>query len=75
MVDLFGVTTHLATAEDTILAKLEWAQAGGSERQVADVVAMLAIGGDTLDDTYLARWATELGVSGLLSRARLLARD
>jgi hypothetical protein len=75
VVDLFGVTTHLATAEDTILAKLEWAQAGGSERQVADVVAMLAIGGDTLDDTYLARWATELGVSGLLSRARLLARD
>ena len=74
-VDLLGVTAHLATAEDTILAKLEWAQAGGSERQVADVVAMLAIGGNALDDTYLDRWATELGVSDLLGQARLLARD
>ncbi len=71
--DLFGVITHLATAEDTILAKLEWARDGGSERQVADVVAMLSIGGASLDKSYLDRWANDLGISDLLGRARLRA--
>jgi hypothetical protein len=74
-VDVLGVAAQLATAEDTILAKLEWAQAGDSERQLADVVAMLAVGGDAVDVSYLDRWASELGVSALLDRARLLAQD
>lgn len=74
-VDVLGVATHLATAEDTILAKLEWAQQGGSDRQVADVVAMLVVGRDALDDAYLDRWAQELGISALLTRARRLAGD
>jgi hypothetical protein len=34
---LLGVAIHVATAEDTVLAKLEWAKLGESERQLADV--------------------------------------
>lgn len=68
-IELLGVSTHLATAEDTILAKLEWARASGSERQMSDVVAILRVGQDELDAAYLQRWAGELGVADLLNRA------
>ncbi|MGH9111240.1 MAG: hypothetical protein ACRDZN_02920 [Acidimicrobiales bacterium] len=68
--DVFGVDLSIATAEDTVLAKLEWAAMGGSDRQVADAAAVLAVQGDRLDQAYLDRWAAELGVSGLLARAR-----
>ena len=74
-VDLLGVTTHVATAEDTVLAKLEWARAGGYERQMADVVAVLAVVGASLDDAYLDRWAAVLDISDQLDRARLLAQE
>lgn len=61
---------YQATAEDTVLAKLEWAAMGGSDRQVADAATVLAVGGGRLDQVYLDHWATELGVSELLARAR-----
>lgn len=62
---------HLDTPEDTILHKLEWYRAGGevSDRQWADIVGVIAVQGDTLDRTYLDRWAADLGVSELLERA------
>ena len=64
------VDVCLATAEDTILAKLEWAAMGGSDRQVADAATVIAVRGGDLDDAYLDRWAAELGVTDLLARAR-----
>jgi hypothetical protein len=66
---ILGVDVYQATAEETVLAKLEWAAMGGSDRQVADAAGVLAVGGDTLDDD-LDRWAAELGVVELLARAR-----
>jgi hypothetical protein len=68
---VLGVDLYLATAEDTVLAKLEWAALGGSDRQVADAAAVLAVGADDLDADYLDRWARELGVMPLLDRARM----
>lgn len=59
---LAGVRLPVATAEDTILTKLEWAKAGGSERQLADVRGILDVQGDTLDRAYIERWAAPLGV-------------
>lgn len=64
------VDLYLATAEDTVLAKLEWAAIGGSDRQVADAAAVLAVGAGQLDEQYLDHWAAELGVSALLAQAR-----
>jgi hypothetical protein len=46
---VFDVDLYLATAEDTVLAKLEWAAMGGSDRQVADAARVLDVGGDALD--------------------------
>jgi hypothetical protein len=64
-------TAYVASAEDTVLAKLEWYQMGGqvSERQWRDVLGVLKVQAGGLDLAYLWRWATELGVAGLLERA------
>lgn len=59
---LFGRDTPLATAEDTIIAKLEWAQAGESERQLGDVAGILEVSGETIDREYIGRWVEELGL-------------
>jgi hypothetical protein len=61
-VELLGVVTAVATVEDTILTKLEWARDGESERQLRDVAAMIRVHGAALDVPYLRRWAGELGV-------------
>jgi hypothetical protein len=62
----------VASAEDTLLAKLEWFRAGGevSDRQWADILGILNAAGARLDQAYLARWAEALGVRDLLDRAR-----
>ncbi len=67
---VLGVPVFLASAEDTILAKLEWSNGSGSERQVRDVVDIPRIRGDGLDHDYLDRWAVELGIGDLLATAR-----
>jgi hypothetical protein len=70
---ILGVAVHVATAEDTILAKLEWAQLGESERQLRDVVGVIELCGPSLDRAYIERWARELGVESLWQRARVEA--
>ncbi len=69
-VELFtGCTVALATPEDSILSKLEWAQkGGGSERQLADVEGVLQVSGAGLDRAYIEKWARELGVLDLWQR-------
>jgi len=61
----------LASAEDTVLAKLEWFRRGGeaSERQWTDVLGVLRASGESLDRRYLEDGARELAVSDLLARA------
>jgi hypothetical protein len=65
------VEALVATAEDTLLAKLEWYRMGGevSERQWRDVLGILKIQAGNLDLSYLRHWAKELNVSDLLERA------
>ncbi|MGD0221485.1 MAG: hypothetical protein ABSF71_04045 [Terriglobia bacterium] len=62
---------YVATAEDTILSKLEWFRAGGevSENQWKDVVGILKVQADSLDLNYLKQWARELRVEDLLEKA------
>ena len=67
--DIAGVPVYVATAEDTIVAKLEWARAGESERQLRDVIGILEVSGERLDRDYIARWIAELGLHALWDRA------
>jgi hypothetical protein len=68
-----GAVVKIATAEDVLLAKLEWFRKGGevSERQWRDVLGILKAQQQTLDLAYVRRWAGELGVVDLLDRALL----
>ena len=60
----------IASAEDTVLAKLVWYRRGGevSERQWTDVQGVTELRGQELDVGYLRRWAPVLGVADLLER-------
>lgn len=62
----------VASPEDIVLAKLEWFRLGDevSETQWRDVVNVLHVQGNSLEQSYLDRWATELGVADLLERAK-----
>jgi hypothetical protein len=62
---------YIASAEDIILAKLEWYRMGGevSERQWRDVLGVLKVQAGRLDTAYLRLWAASLNVADLLDRA------
>jgi hypothetical protein len=64
-------TAYVATAEDTILAKLEWYRMSGdvSEQQWRDVLGVMKVQADRLDLAYLRQWAAQLNISDLLERA------
>jgi hypothetical protein len=66
-----GLRFPVASAEDTILAKLAWFKKGGgvSARQWNDVLSVVRIQGKRLDPAYLRAWAPRLDVQELLDRA------
>lgn len=72
---LFGRDTPVASAEDTIIAKLEWAQAGESERQLRDVAGILEVSGEVIDRDYIGRWVAQLGLDDAWRTALDLTPD
>jgi hypothetical protein len=64
-------TAYVVSAEDIILAKLEWYQLGNqvSDRQWRDIVGVLKVQDAQLDRAYVQHMARELGVVDLLARA------
>lgn len=68
--EIAGTRVFVATAEDTVIAKLEWARAGESERQLRDVTGILELRAGTLDLAYLERWVHELGLGEQWDRVR-----
>ena len=67
-----GIRVDAATAEDTIVAKLEWSKAGSSDRQLEDVAGILRVRGPELDLDYIERWLDELELREQWDRARRL---
>ena len=62
---------YVATAEDSILAKLEWYRMGNevSEQQWRDIMHMIKAQSERLEVAYLRQWAAALGVADLLEKA------
>jgi hypothetical protein len=65
-----GVQLWVASLEDLIVAKLEWARLGGSARQIEDVASLLRVAGDSCDVAYLNHWVHALGVQEQWQMAR-----
>ena len=67
--DVMGFSIQISSPEDTILAKLRWAQlSGGSEKQFADALRVYEVQYGKLDLDYLADWAETLNVESELKR-------
>lgn len=67
--ELLGTPTFLATAEDVVIAKLEWSKLAGSERQLRDVIGILGVT-DTLDSRYVERWVERLGLADVWAKVQ-----
>jgi len=59
-VTLHDVPLFLASAEDVVISKLEWAKLAQSRRQLEDAAAILRVRWDALDHSYMAKWIKEL---------------
>lgn len=64
-----GGALRVASAEDTVLAKLEWYKLAPSDRQWRDVQAIMRVQDNALDQAYLHVWADALGLADLLEWA------
>lgn len=69
-VDMEGMRLYVATAEDIVIAKLEWAKRGESRRQIEDAAGILRIRRGELDLPYIHRWVEELRLEDQWNLAR-----
>ena len=58
--ELFGAKVFVATAEDMIIAKLEWAKLSDSDRQLRDAAGIVSVRGPALDRGYIESWVDSL---------------
>jgi len=61
-VDLEGTHLFIASAEDVMISKLEWAKLAQSRRQIEDVIGIVRRRGGSLDRAYLEKWIRDLGL-------------
>jgi hypothetical protein len=65
----------ISTPEDTILAKLRWANlSGGSEKQFMDAMRVYEVQHGKLDLDYLKNWVSQLQLNELWNRLKTEAR-
>jgi hypothetical protein len=70
----FDFEFNVSTPEDTILAKLRWANlAGGSEKQFNDALHVYEVQRSILDHAYLHEWAERLELEPLWQQLRTAA--
>jgi hypothetical protein len=59
----------VSSPEDTILAKLRWAElSGGSEKQFGDALRIYEVQRQNLDAGYIGEWAENLGLKEIWDR-------
>lgn len=64
-----GVEVLVVSPEDSIVSKLEWMKLSDSDRQLSDVVGVLAANEQYLDWQYIRHWIAELGLGEQLDAA------
>jgi hypothetical protein len=68
LIDFMGESIAVIAPEDLVIAKLDWARIGGSDRQLADVHAILRM--SDLDVAYVEQQAARFALTTLLEKAR-----
>jgi len=69
--EALGIRIQVSSPEDTILAKLRWAElSGGSEKQFTDALRVYEVQREKLDLSYLEEWANALEIESLWKRLR-----
>jgi hypothetical protein len=65
---------YLTTAEDILIAKLEWHKMGESARQLEDAAGVIRRQGVALDHDYVSRWVEALDLGEQWRKALALAQ-
>jgi hypothetical protein len=60
LVEMEGADVPIASPEDVLIAKMEWARMGQSARQIEDAAKMLRVRAQQLDWEYLEHWVGNL---------------
>jgi predicted nucleotidyltransferase len=74
-VDMDGVQLFVVSAEDAIIAKLEWSKGSHSRRQIEDVTAVIQARRNVLDFAYIEKWTRELGIGAEWNKLRAAANS
>ncbi len=61
-ISALGMSLYIASPEDVLIAKLEWAKRSGSERQIEDAAAIIRTQGDRLETAYIEPWIEKLEI-------------
>jgi hypothetical protein len=60
----------VASVEDVVIAKLEWAKLAQSKRHIEGVAGILRMRWGSLDHSYLEKWTDVLGLESEWNDAR-----
>jgi hypothetical protein len=70
LIDMAGASIYVAAPEDVLIAKLQWAKRGESDRQLQDAGGIINTQGSKLDLSYIERWVRELHLEEELQAVR-----
>jgi hypothetical protein len=73
LVHVQGLPLFVASAEDVVIAKLEWSKLARSQRQIEDVASILSLRRESLDWPYPEKWIVGLNLNEEWSHARRAA--
>ena len=62
-VNLQGIPIFVASPEDVVISKLEWARLSQSQRQIEDAAAIIRSRWESLEREYLKKWIEDLHLS------------
>jgi hypothetical protein len=72
-VSIGGTGVYVASAEDTVVAKLKWSREAGSHRQLEDAAGILRVCGGRLDRRHIAAWVERFGLATEWAEVEALA--
>lgn len=68
-IQLLDVHVNIASLEDVLISKLEWAKMGDSVLQWGDVLQLLERRWDEIDQSYVVSWVSTLGLEDSWEKA------